>query len=527
MAIPIFNSECDIANIKESFQKQRILLACDTLTDLPIKTKEYINNRTIGKLQSSLAFPIEEYDLFHLYTILVSVGWNKNDDIFTAADLWVSRRTPVNKPFNLEHDPKTIIGHITDSYLVDEDLEPIDDIDDISIDNLPANFHILTGAVIYRHLSSLDSELEEKTSQLISEIKDGKWYVSMECLFTDFDYGLIPEDTLLANSSKNTIIVGRNAETAFMTKMLRVYGGDGVFNNKRIGRVLRNITFSGKGLVRKPANPESIIVNTEASVNSNLDKQEDSYNMNIEELTKQLEEVQAQLKTLNEQNEQSLANLNTASAELAAKEQVIATLTAEKESLIKQLEEANAGITAKDLLITEKDASIAELTAKITALEEVTKTSEATIATLSTEKASMQENLERVEVALRCVKDEMAKNNRIASLMAAQMSAEEAKKLADECANLDDNAFSTLVSILGKRLVLANTNTETVEETPEEDKKGEEAAQAGVLDNVTPENDPSLSTSGVNPEEKIAEVKQHLQQFVGNLLNQYSSQKKR
>jgi hypothetical protein len=48
-----------------------------------------------------------------------------------------------------------------------------------------------------------------------------------------------------------------------LTSHLRAYGGPGIFDDFRIGRVLRKITFSGKGFVDKPANPDSIIFDKE------------------------------------------------------------------------------------------------------------------------------------------------------------------------------------------------------------------------------------------------------------------------
>ena len=54
-------------------------------------------------------------------------------------------------------------------------------------------------------------------------------------------------------------ILARNNETSYLTKYLRAYGGMGQHEQYKIGRVLRNITFTGKGFVDKPANEDSII----------------------------------------------------------------------------------------------------------------------------------------------------------------------------------------------------------------------------------------------------------------------------
>ena len=75
----------------------------------------------------------------------------------------------------------------------------------------------------------------------------------MECLFPDFDYAL-------ANENGETKIVKRDEESAFLTKHLRSYGGDGKYEDYKVGRLLRNLSFSGKGLVSKPANPRSVIL---------------------------------------------------------------------------------------------------------------------------------------------------------------------------------------------------------------------------------------------------------------------------
>ena len=73
-----------------------------------------------------------------------------------------------------------------------------------------------------------------------------------ECLFSDFDYALVDPEG--ANH-----VVARDEQSSFLTKHLRAYGGEGNYEGFTIGRALKNIAFSGKGLVSKPANPRSVI----------------------------------------------------------------------------------------------------------------------------------------------------------------------------------------------------------------------------------------------------------------------------
>jgi hypothetical protein len=220
----------------------------------------YAGNKKDSKYLKSIA-SFDDEDLYYVQSILVSSSWNKNDDIFDKVEVWNAKNTPEHKPTNLEHDEHSIIGHIVSNWPITEDGILIDE--NTPVENLPEKYHILTGSVIYKGFSSED--LRERSLKLISEIEDGTKYVSMECFFKGFDYGL------LNKSTGEYKILGRNSETAYLTKFLRSYGGIGEHQDYKIGRVLRNITFSGKGFVNKPANEDSIIFSKNLiSPNNNL-----------------------------------------------------------------------------------------------------------------------------------------------------------------------------------------------------------------------------------------------------------------
>ena len=107
----------------------------------------------------------DDLDLYTLFSILVSSGWNLNDDVFDTKELWASRSTPIDKPFNVAHSPRNIIGHIIDCYGVDDDYKRIEDEpDDEDI------MHLLVKAVIYKHIKSLDSELEELCKSTVAMV---------------------------------------------------------------------------------------------------------------------------------------------------------------------------------------------------------------------------------------------------------------------------------------------------------------------------------------------------------------------
>jgi uncharacterized protein YifN (PemK superfamily) len=170
---------------------------------------------------------LDDTDLYYVQSILVTSNWNKNDDIFDKVEVWAAKNTPEDKPTNLNHDERTIVGHITSNWPVTDDGMLIDE--NTPVENLPEKFHILTGSVVYKGFSSED--LMERTSNLIAEIESGEKYVSMECFFKGFDYGL------LNKSTGEFKVLNRNEETAFLTKYLRSYGGLGEHDNYKIGRV--------------------------------------------------------------------------------------------------------------------------------------------------------------------------------------------------------------------------------------------------------------------------------------------------
>jgi len=218
----------------------------------PIKDIAHINEwvKKVAKEKAGdkLTASIEDLDLYPLNSVLVSTGWNLNDAVFDPHEVFTARHTPEDKPVNYEHDEVDIIGHMTSSKVLDKDGNLISD--DTSIDELPEHFDIHTSAVLYKIWSN--EKLQDRMSKIIAEIAENKWCVSMECLFKNFDYALLEKD----GTQK---IIARNGTTSFLTKYLRFYGGTGVYNDAKVGMVLRDFIFSGKGLVKNPANPSSVI----------------------------------------------------------------------------------------------------------------------------------------------------------------------------------------------------------------------------------------------------------------------------
>jgi len=363
--------------------------------------KVVINDADV--LEKIVAQNKDQMDLYYLESVLVSTGWNKNDDVFSAQETWAARNTPEDKQFNFMHNEDDIIGHITGSYVVDRDggrLGP----DSIA----PDQFDIVTQAVLYTSWSG--EEKRERMKKIIAEIEEGQWFVSMECLFPAFDYAL-------QTAEGQTKIIERNEASAFLTKHLRAYGGEGIYENYRIGRLLRNLAFSGKGLVSKPANPRSIILDK----NDLFDESKSQIltissikEINMSDVDKQVEDLRAELAQAKEANE-------------ALKERVLAEQQAEFESKIQELEatiaEQAESLTAKDATITEQAEAI------------------------KNGEKDMKEKMEE----LRDMKKKEAMMKRKAQLEEAGLDSEEASATVESFDGVDDQAFEAVVAVMKKK----------------------------------------------------------------------------
>jgi hypothetical protein len=234
----IFQAELN-DNLGDKLTNNSIAMVCE-ITNADAIEADKVNLSTAALCDR----PVQK-DLYYLSSILVSAGWNKNDDVFAVSDLWEAKDTPVDKPFNYMHDDSDIIGHMISSVVLTEEGGMVE-----SLDSLPDKADIATGAVIYRTWS--DPERAAEIEKRIEKIQANELAVSMECVFNSFDYAVITPE----GGHK---VVARDEESAFLTKHLRAYGGTGEYQGYKVGRLLRNLYFTGKGLVDKPANPRSVI----------------------------------------------------------------------------------------------------------------------------------------------------------------------------------------------------------------------------------------------------------------------------
>ena len=415
MNIPIYKDEYN--NGLEELIKSTASVAYSSVVDTYIPDQEQQSD--IEKLMSNheaVAENKDQFDLYYLQSVLVSTGWNKNDDVFDWKETWAARNSPEDKQFNFMHDESDIIGHITGSVVVDQNGKEFED-----QNTMPdSEFDIITSAVLYN--SWMKPELKERMSTIIAEIQESKWFVSMEALFSNFDYAVVTPE-----GEHKTI--ARNDESAFLTKHLRAYGGDGKYEGYRVGRLLRNINFSGKGLVSNPANPRSVILDDDSSKSfsfaGNSEPQLISES-NIKEISDMSDNVL----------ENQVAELK---AELADAKSAAEALKAEVAN--QKDEEFQSKIEAFEATVAEKDEAVAQAKEALEAAQAKVAELEEAIASKDEELASANEKIE----AHTAEKKVLARKT---MLLEAGIEGEEAEAALEKFAEASDEMFGEIVQIM-------------------------------------------------------------------------------
>lgn len=420
----------------------------------------------------------DSFDLYPTQTIMVSTGWNENHDIFANSETWAARHSPVHKPFNFGHTPRQIIGHIISCIGMDTDYNIIPD--DTPVEKLPNKFHLVTGAVIYRFPGcKRDPELTKEMAELIAGIERGDWFVSMECLFDGFDYGTRDESTGALS------IIPRREDTAFLTKHLRAFGGTGKYNGYTIGRILKGITFSGKGLVENPANKDSIFIFNNVS----------AFNATVAS-----EETITKVK-----NQKGHLNMDTQILELQKQ------LTEANQKILDMGEaEITAKIASKDAEIAKRDEQIASLTTKV---DELT-AAKAVEAELTTKLTEATAKLAEIEANAK-------KTGRISTLVDKGVDKADAEKLVDKFEGMADEQFSEIVAMQAELAIAKKVPaTPVVIPEPAAAPEGEETKtpEEAALETVEEVVEPDLATASETPAEQKQESQAALSEFLGSWL---------
>ncbi len=400
----------------ESSQKRQLSKAFEVAAEM--------HGRSVGSAFDS--------DLYFTKSILVTTNWNRNDDVFAPEPVWLARHTPSHKPTNIEHDETRLVGHITETWAIDGDGNYIPD--NTVVGDLPELFHLANGAVIYKNWE--DEELVARTSELIGEIEAGKKFVSMEALFSNFDYAIVTPE-------KQYHVVARSQDTAFLTKHLRIYGGTGEFDGCSVGRLLRNITFCGKGYVDKPANPHSVIFNEAQSFNYSAASSENPFQRESGVLISYSNSISSDNKVENK----SMQNADNLSVDLLTKqneknETTIASLQAKVDELTKASSEAG---------VKTLETQVSELSSKLEAAEKARDEAVASVENLTSEKEELSSQLTEANEAKSALQQEVDEAkaakviaDRVAHLVDGGVEKEVAELKVETFASLNDEQFNSV-----------------------------------------------------------------------------------
>jgi hypothetical protein len=491
MKLPIYQSEID-AGLQDLISQNSIACYATIQKSESDALFSKLKDLELEKLGIAVAENKDQFDLFYLNTILVSTGWNKNDDVFDPTELWRAKSTSEDKPFNFMHDESDIIGHITANQVVDFTGNNVPE----DVEEIPEKFEILTSAVIYKEWS--DPEKKSRIQDIITEIEAGeKWAVSMECLFPNFDYAM-------QDSEGSTKVVTRDESSAFLTKHLRAYGGTGQYDDFKIGRLLRQLSFSGKGLVSNPANPRSVIINQK-----NLDfKVSEAQNYSISSLKEQ--DTMTPTEKQFDELQKELAEAKAANKELT--EKVLAEQKAEFESKIQTLADEAAhskeALTQSEAKATEAEANVQTLTDSISDLE----------ATIATKDEEMKKKLEE----LRDMKKKEAMMKRKAEIAEIGYEGEEAEAFMTEFADVEDDTFNKVLALMKKKAVKKPEETEETEaeetESGEIDPSGETTASNVDLDNLADQETSSANDHG-QTSDPSAQLRTVASEWMNSFLN--------
>jgi len=480
--IQTFKHEID-DGIADKVQSTASIAYC---TPFSIKEGKVENKSDIGSIEKLLAENKDQNDLYYLESVLVSTNWNRNDDVFLSDVTWAARNTPEDKQFNFMHDENDIIGHITGSYVINKDGQVIAD----DSEQVPKDFDIITTAVLYN--SWMNEENKERMHRIIAEIDEDKWFVSMECLFAGFDYAVI-------NTTGDQQLITRSEESSFLTKHLRAYGGTGEYEGYKVGRALRDISFSGKGLVSNPANPRSIILNSKSIAFSvsdistieeiNMSKSQVQDEQLVEESVVAEELTEEVVETVEADAVDTDGNKDVAEATEEVTEKV--EVTAEEETV----ETAGYGDKEHD----KKKKEEKEADESKAALEEALKSAEAKIAALEAIVAKSAKDLEEAEAAMYDMKKKQKEEKRKAALVDAGVSTDEVDDTLASFDALDDDAFNAVVSLYARKSIVADSDI--VSETTEESDETEaaeifdevETSEATLVESETEEVDEVMS----------------------------------
>jgi len=191
-------------------------------------------------------------DLLYFSAIFVSSGENLNHAFFLPEELVSAEGTIVNKALDIEHKEDDIVGHIYERAYMDKDGNPLELEELASRETAALNnqeMHVAIAGIVYKN----------RFPNLAKEVSENQWKVSMECYYQDFDVKV--GDLILSRQEADALGLASEDDSVF-GKIAKVLKNGAEIAGGKLARVLRGVAFSGCGVVKNPANPPSVILET-------------------------------------------------------------------------------------------------------------------------------------------------------------------------------------------------------------------------------------------------------------------------
>jgi hypothetical protein len=194
-----------------------------------------------------------QIDLQYFSAVFVSSGENLNHAFFLPSELVVAKDTIAAKALDVEHEENEIIGHLYDYAFTDKDGKHVEvkelaskETSDLDKEDV----HIVVAGVIYKN----------RFPSIADEVASGKWKVSMECYYQGYDVKV--GDLIISKKEAEMLGFASDKDKDFFGRAAKVIKQGIEIAEGTVTRVLRNICFSGCGIVKNPANPPSVILET-------------------------------------------------------------------------------------------------------------------------------------------------------------------------------------------------------------------------------------------------------------------------
>ncbi len=205
----------------------------------------------------------KQADLLYFTAIFVSSGCNLNKAYFLPSELVKAEGTIINKALDIEHSENEIIGHIYERAFTDMEGNPLN-VEELSSTETASldkkDMHVQIAGIIYKN----------RFSEIAKEVSEGKWKVSMEAYFMDYDIKV--GDLIM--SRKEAEFLGLATDESMIGRSAKVIKGGIEVATGNVVRVLRDLLFSGCGIVENPANPPSVVLETANKTNKGEDSEE-------------------------------------------------------------------------------------------------------------------------------------------------------------------------------------------------------------------------------------------------------------